>query len=53
MTRQPKRQIADTRRPTDGENALPDDVLDQVAGGASNIMKTKHDTAKNTISNIH
>lgn len=35
---------------------LPAQELDKVAGGAvstvSNIMKTKHDTVKNSISNI-
>jgi hypothetical protein len=34
---------------------LPTEELDKIAGGeaVSTIMKTKHDTAKNTISNIH
>ena len=54
MTHQPRRPGAAPRRSVNSEEALPDDVLDQVLGGAvSNIMKTKHDTVKNSISNIH
>ena len=40
--------------------ALPDAALEQVSGGTeatstttSNVLKTKHDTVKNSISNIH
>lgn len=36
------------------EEELSTQELDKAAGGmVSNIMKTKHDTVKNTISNIH
>jgi len=41
------------------DGALPDSALDQVSGGTdpapgttSNVMKTKHDTVKNSISNV-
>ena len=32
---------------------LSEKELEKVTGGVSNIMMTKHDTVKNTISNIH
>jgi hypothetical protein len=36
------------------QEELSTQELDKAAGGTvSNIMKTKHDTAKNTISNVH
>jgi hypothetical protein len=44
-----------TSHPPDAfnEDLTPqDDALD-VRGGVSNIVKAKHDTVKNTISNIH
>jgi hypothetical protein len=44
---------------TDINGALTDAALDQVSGGTepapaatSNVMKTKHDTVKNSISNV-
>ena len=46
-----------TQREPDG--ALSDKALDQVSGGTdpappttSNVMKTRHDTVKNSISNV-
>ena len=57
MTHQPTRPtaFAASQKPieTRPNDALSDDLLQHVSGGTSNIMKTKHDTAKNTISNIH
>jgi hypothetical protein len=45
------------RAETKDEAGLRDEQLQEIAGGAdtspSNIMKTKHDTAKNSISNVH
>jgi hypothetical protein len=36
------------------QEELSTQELDKAAGGTvSNIMKTKHDTVKNTISNVH
>ena len=37
--------------PASGE--LHEEELEKVSGGVPNIMKTKRDTVKNTISNIH
>ena len=61
MAQQPKHPAglpASTKVDQDG--ALSDAALEQVAGGTdpaantatSNIMKTKHDTVKNSISNV-
>ena len=45
--------------PADPKGALSDADLDQVSGGTdpapastSNVLKTKHDTVKNSISNV-
>ncbi len=47
--------------PTQRDDALSEAALDQVSGGTdpaptttsvSNVLKTKHDTAKNSISNV-
>jgi hypothetical protein len=61
MAQQPKHPAgppASTKVDQDG--ALSDAALEQVSGGTepmaatstSNIMKTKHDTVKNSISNV-
>jgi hypothetical protein len=36
-----------------GDIELTEMELDRVSGGAGNIMKTKHDIQKNSISNMH
>ena len=61
MNRKPERgDPTATEAPlTDRSDALTDTALDQVSGGTdpapattSNVMKTKHDTVKNSISNV-
>ncbi len=37
----------------ENQDVLSDSELDQIVGGAvSNVMKTRHDTAMNSISNV-
>jgi hypothetical protein len=52
------KKIEDETPKVEPSAQLPEAALDEVVGGAaltqvSNTMKTKHDTVKNTISNIH
>ena len=58
--RQDRPKPRDSALQRDAEAALSDVLLDQVSGGTdttpsppvSNTLKTKHDTVKNSISNI-
>jgi hypothetical protein len=51
LNKDPKATETDAAK---AQEELSPQELDHAAGGmTSNIMKTKHDTAKNTISNVH
>lgn len=53
------KRVEDEAVKAESSTDLSNSALDEVAGGAgsytqmSNIVKTKHDTVKNSISNIH
>ncbi|HVO00601.1 MAG TPA: hypothetical protein VMT54_00280 [Candidatus Cybelea sp.] len=55
MTQQPKTATAAETASAENkkEGTIPEAALDEVSGGTvSNVMKTKHDTVKNSISNV-
>ena len=48
----PKKETPE-EQPVYEPEELSERQLETISGGVSNIMKTKHDTVKNSISNIH